>query len=253
MVSDIYKLSIKDLRIRGQQSAPNPTKETEVGRFSRFFSVYTTWFFLRTNFTPNQISLLGALVYLAGLGVLFHPDYYVTLLAPVLYFFSIVLDGSDGEISRIKDIKTRFGGSYVEPVSHDNLYAITFILVSVVVFLATANPWILLFGAAASISKILYRLIQIRFWNVAYKGTVHATKEVQNEKSAQRKLVAKMFDYINSRLFSYCGIFLPFAAAVYFQRLDIFVYFYGIGFTFFYILLFTKHCYLIATDGTLSE
>lgn len=252
-MSNFKNLSIKELRERGQATAPNPTKETRVGRFTRVFSVYSTWLFIRTSFTPNQISVLSALVYVAGLLVLFSPDYSVTLLAPVLYFLSIVLDGSDGEVSRIKNIRTRFGGPYVEPAIHDNLYPLTFIICSVVVFLDTNNFWVLLFGTAAAISKTLYRLLQIRFWNVAHRGTSFAAKEAQNEASSNRGFVRKVFDTINANFFSYCGIFLPFAAAVAFQKLDWFVYFYGIGFTAFYLLLLLKHSYLVATDTTPPE
>lgn len=243
------RISIKELKALTQQTAPNPSKETSVGKFTRLFSAYTTWFFIKTPITPNQISLLSALVYLAGLAVLFSPSYYITLLAPALYFLSIVLDGSDGEVARYKKMGSKFGGSYVEPVSHDNLYAVTFIGIALMLYLETGDGNMLIFGALASISKSLYRLIQIRFWNAAYAGTEFAKKEEQNKKAAERGLLHRIFDKINSGLFSYTGIFLPFTIAVIAERLDVFLYFYGIGMFLLYILLLTKHMRIVIKDG----
>ncbi len=246
MEQDYRNASIDELRAQGQKTAPNPEKETNVGKFSRFFSIYATWLFLRTSFTPNQISVLGCVIYVAGFLVLFHPSYAVRLLAPFLYFLSIVVDGSDGEVARIKKNGNKYGGPYVEPVTHDNLYSLTMILSGYVVSLQTGNYLYTTLGFGGALAKTLYRLIRLRFWNVVYKDTDYAAKEVQNLAAAGRSPLRKLFDFINGSLFTYTGMFLPFTVAVILNRLDYFVVAYGVGFTILYVLLLAKHSYQIA-------
>jgi phosphatidylglycerophosphate synthase len=253
MNEEYLGFSISELRAHGQKTAPNPEKESWLGWFSRFFSIYSTWFFLRTNFTPNQISVIGCVIYLGGLLVIFHPDYYVTLLAPLLYFLSIVVDGSDGEVARIKKNGNRFGGPYVEPTTHDNLYALTFFLVGLAVFLETNEPIFIVAGSLAAICKLLMRLAQIRFWQITFKGTVYANKEAQNALAKKRSLPRKAFDSVNRNFFNYTGMFLPFTLAVIFMRLDLFVLFYAVSFSILYVLLMSKHSYLVSQNFTPPE
>jgi len=62
--------------------------------------------FIKLPFTPNQITIISALVGISA-GVLFILDYWI--LGALLIFITMVLDGLDGEIARRKKMKSNYG------------------------------------------------------------------------------------------------------------------------------------------------
>lgn len=235
----ISEYSIKELRSLCQATAPNPAMETYVGKFSRIFSIYTTKFFLHTSITPNKITVIGTLVFFLST-FLYFGDYWLTLFGPLLYFLSIVIDGSDGEVARFKGQKSKFGGPYVEPVSHDVQYGLFFPILATAVFYHGSSPYIFLAAGTASITKLLYRLLQIRFWNSFYEDKNFKEKETQNAIYQGRRPFMKFFYFINSNVFSYTGIFLALFLATILDVISGFIWFYAIGFSMLFLALLVK-------------
>lgn len=62
--------------------------------------------FEKLPFTPNQVTLMAAVVGVAA-GILFMFDQW--LAGAIAVFVSMVLDGLDGEVARRKDMKSRYG------------------------------------------------------------------------------------------------------------------------------------------------
>jgi hypothetical protein len=238
--------SIRELRAVCQKTAPNPEKESKIGRFTRIFSIYLTYVFLRLPFTPNQISVIGVLVFFLGVAMYFSNNWYIQLLGPVFYFLSILLDGVDGEVARFRNAQSIVGGQYVEPVSHDIMYSLFFMLLGVAAYYQFDTVWVLYAGAAASLAKVLYRALELRFWMIVYLGTEREDKDVQNELLKRRPWYMRQFDFWNKNIYSYPAIVGPQLVATYFMRMDLFLYFYALSFVGLYILLFGKQIWHFA-------
>lgn len=233
-------LSIADLRRLCQSTAPNPPKETILGRFCRIFSVYFTYVLSFTPLTPNHISVIGASICLLSGAVYFLEDRSLWLLGPLFYFLSILLDGADGEISRLKKSGTKLGSEYVEPVTHDILYSVYFALIAVGLFSHTGD-WRLLIAALVLVNaKLLSRLLEMRFWDVVYRGTDRERKDVQNAVAAERTFFVRQVVFWKNNLFGYPAILGPMLIATLAGRMDLFIYFYALGFASIYVVILAK-------------
>lgn len=78
-------------------------------RAIRAFSVRTSPWLVRLRLTANQVTLLG--LFLAALSALLFSrrEYWPALVGAILYYASMVLDCSDGEVARVTFSESRFG------------------------------------------------------------------------------------------------------------------------------------------------
>ena len=67
---------------------------------------------MRTPITPNQITTLGMVFGLAAGLVCIKGDYFSILIGAFLFLICYVLDNCDGEVARIKDMRSIFGMRY---------------------------------------------------------------------------------------------------------------------------------------------
>ncbi len=244
----IKKYSIKELRRICQASAPNPARESKVGLFSRVFSIYFTKLFLPTKITPNQITAVSVLVYLGGVSLFAFNNYAIGIVGSLIVFFSIVLDGCDGEVARFRKSAGGWGGSYVEPVSHDIQYSFIFLILGTVLVYHDYSPYYLLAGAIASVAKLLYRLLETRFW--MKKNFSISNEEVERIKTnyKQKSMFIRMFYWINKNFFSSTGIFLMLFICAIMNRIDLYILFFAIGYGLLWLALFAKQVRHIIND-----
>jgi len=239
----ISHYSIKELREICQATAPNPARESMTGHVVRFFSVYLTKVFLYTPIRPNQITFLSVLVFFTGMSQFLYADFHHHIIAVLLVFFSMVLDGCDGEVARAKNIGSVAGTLYVEPISHDVQYAFMFIPVSLGLFWQGFSSIYLILAAVAGLSKLLYRLLEIRFSILG--GLLTDQKkinEIVNSYSSKPKMIRIVY-WTHKNLFSSTGVFLAMIPAVFWDRMDMYLWFYGVGNTVWCVLLFSKQIY----------
>ena len=227
--------SVRELRAIVQGSAPNPEMETYTGRFCRLFSVYSTRFLLLTPLSPNQITVVSTVIAFLSFSVFFLDETY-WWAAPVLYFFSVVLDGSDGEVARFRQQRGGYGGGYTEPVSHDFQYGFLFLIAGTALVYTHGFPTTVLLAAAiAATSKLVLRGTQERFCNLRYAGTGQKQKELQQVAFAKRPLLLRVFSRIERNIFSSTGILPILLIFALLKRMDFFLYLYATGF---FLLLF---------------
>lgn len=128
-------------------------------RISQFFSRRL----VRTQITPNQITLIGMSIGLLGALLLSFPGYLPRVLGSLLFVFCIIVDGVDGEVARLKVMDSRFGRCL--DITTDNLVHIAvFVGIAVGLYRETgsilylAALWLLLGGfacCAAAVYKCL--------------------------------------------------------------------------------------------------
>ena len=244
----INDYTTKELRIVCQGSAPNPARESRIGRSSRFFSIFFTRFFIKIGVSPNWLNVLGVFVFFTGMFMFVANHYVLNFVAAFLVYLSIIIDCCDGEVARYLKIDGVLGSMYNEPISHDVMYGLMFLPIGVGLYLAGYSPFFMLLGGLAGISKLLYRGLEIRFWNI-----VHDKKDrseiVAMKDAYKKKHVAVRFVYwVNKNLFSSTGVFLGMILFLPFDRLDLYLLFYSFGFFGLWVLLFSKQLYTINRD-----
>ena len=78
----------------------------------RHLSYPVTMLLMKTPITPNQITTLGMIFGVTGGVVCIRGDYFSILFGAFLFLICYVLDNCDGEIARIKDMRSIFGMRY---------------------------------------------------------------------------------------------------------------------------------------------
>ncbi|PIP60869.1 hypothetical protein COX00_00805 [Candidatus Uhrbacteria bacterium CG22_combo_CG10-13_8_21_14_all_47_17] len=236
----LEKLSIKELRARGQSSAPEAGRDPYVGLTIRFFSIYITKLLLRTRVTPNVVTAISVLVFLTGVTLFSWNDPALSFFGGLIVYLSVVLDGCDGEIARIRGPKSRNGALFVEPISHDFQYALMYIPITFGAFLGGGGIAVVFAGVLAIVSKLLTRLMSVRFSQVLFwkkmeeEGFVFQEEAHRMPFNPDVPLYHKLYRWMNRNVFSSVGLVVPLTILGYFQRLDIFVY----GFCLFYLFVF---------------
>jgi phosphatidylglycerophosphate synthase len=82
---------------------------------------------LKTELTPNQITVAGTLVGLVGVCLLRFPGRVAAVAGCALFILCQVLDSCDGEVARIKRLGSSFGGrldDFCDFVVHSSLFVV---------------------------------------------------------------------------------------------------------------------------------
>ncbi|MFA6429366.1 MAG: CDP-alcohol phosphatidyltransferase family protein [Patescibacteria group bacterium] len=234
-------LSIKELRARCQSTAPAPERETFTGKRARFFSIYFTKLFLLTSITPNQITAISVMVFFIGVGLFLTLDRTWSIVGALLVFFATVLDGCDGEVARFRETRSLVGGVYAEPVSHDFQYGFMFLPLGLAATWMTGSEWFMVAGFLASVSKLVTRLLETRFW--ALSQPTPLTPEQRQElrqKFLARPSYLRFASWLKRNIFSSNGMILPLLVVAIGEWLPWYVAFYGASYTGFLALTFFR-------------
>jgi len=228
-------LKIKELRKICQSSNEAPSWRTQSieGRLNRVFSIYITWFFVHFPISPNQITILGTLVYLGGSALFIFNSFNLYLAGLGLLFLSFLLDACDGEVARFRKFKgAGIGGAYVEPVSHDIMYSFFFLPIGIGASLASGNLLPIIASFIATTGKLLFRLAELRY-DFLERVLTEARGEVfKYSKGGSAPTSLVYFVYRN--FFTGTGMFLLLIVAVLIKHIDYFLYFYAVSFFLFW-------------------
>ena len=110
-------------------------------RVSRFISRGLVF----TPVTPNQITLAGATIGLAGAFFLSLAGYWPKLIGSLLFLFCIIVDGVDGEIARLK-LQVTSWGHYLDIITDNIVHIAIFAGITLGLYRDSANSgyfWIL--------------------------------------------------------------------------------------------------------------
>ncbi len=93
------------------ENLPKPQEDGFVSQYlNRAISLKISSLLSYTKLTPNSITILSFVVALIGAYLFSFGNYLWTAVAGVLVQLSSIVDGCDGEIARLKYLKSRFGG-----------------------------------------------------------------------------------------------------------------------------------------------
>jgi len=242
----IKQYSFGELRAICQKTAPNPARESIMGLLSRFFAIYFTKLFVRLGLNSHAVTILSVAAFFCGLATFYLGNYWFNLLGVLLMFISIVWDCCDGEVARFRQTAGLVGGSYTEPVSHDVQYGFGFIFLAVIMYYTQDYPaYYLILGAVAGISKLLYRSLELRFWNIAYGDASREQIQQIKQDYYKKPLLVRAFYWFNKNAFSSTAIFTILLLFTVIDKVYLYFWWFGVGYFVLYGLLFLKQVYLI--------
>lgn len=225
--------TIKELRQICQNSKEAPSWRTQSieGKFNRVFSVYLTWALIHLRVPVITVNVSGALLYLAGAFLFIFNNYTLQITGLFLIFLSFVFDASDGELARYKKLpkeEMAVGGAYIEPVSHDIMYAFFFFPIGLGAMLATGSLLPVIAAFVATISKLLFRLAELRFDSLA--RLLNEQKEAGDKYIQSTETPATSAYFVYRNFFTGTGMFFLLIFAVPLRHVDYFLYFYAATF-----------------------
>jgi len=235
-------LTIKELRAKVQKTAPEGERETYSGKTIRFFSIFVTRFLARTPITPNQITVVSVLIFLAGVSYFVIPGYAAPVVGAVLVYISIIFDACDGEIARLKGNKSGVGDIYTEPVSHDIQYALMFIPLSLGAYMRTGSVIIIYVGFAAAVAKLMTRFLIMRF-DVMQSILRERRGEMAPQRSVSpvpKNIFKQVYHFFNRNIFSSVGLVFPLLLFAVIDHVDLFLWLYAAGFFLFFVSHFVR-------------
>jgi len=122
---------------------------------------------VKSNVTPNQISLFSFLCSLLAAGLFALGGYPALLLGGVLAQFASIIDGCDGEVARLKYQSSDFGGWFDAVLDR---YADAFLLFGLTWHLLAAevNGWVLFAGFMAIIGSFMLSYTADKYDNLMH-------------------------------------------------------------------------------------
>lgn len=244
--------TVSELRHLVQKTAPEADHETYIGKSIRFFSVFFTSFFAKTNFTANGITTISVVMFFIGISLFALHQYFFNLLGVAIIYLSIICDACDGEIARLKGNKSGVGGIYVEPVSHDLQYGYMFFPLSLGVYLSTGSVFIVYVAFIGAVTKLSCRFLKTRFWYVVHHEA-DSSREDGEEKSqttpSRVSFLHRVYKFFNRNIFSSVGLPAPLLFFSLIDRIDLFIYFFSGGFVLIYFANLIKQMRYIRSLG----
>lgn len=242
----ISEYSTKELREICQYSSAARARESKVGLFSRIFSIYLTRLFLYTDITPPQINATSVTTFFIGTAFFLFNDFWLNIIGVLIIFLSIILDGCDGEVARFKKIADNIGALYVEPTGHDIQYGLGFLIIAWGLYLNGFPAYFLMLGALASVAKLLYRLLEKNYWMSVQRNITHEEVVKIKKSYSKKSAMVRLVYWANKNFFSSTGVFLVLFIASLAYRIDLFIWFFAIGYVLLWVALFLKQLYQIS-------
>lgn len=197
--------------------------------FSRPLSFLVTYPLINGGISANTVSVISIFVALLAcvLLMLGHP---VSIAGVFVFLFWDVLDCVDGNIARVKKTSS-LKGEYMDAVSGYTAPAFIYLAVGVAAYrepglLSGLGYWIIVIGAAASLSDLLSRIIYQKFLVTQLKlskGKPAGPDDIEKERKGG---LMRTLDLIMKNM-TYSSLFMPLLVIAKFTRsFDILVTFY---------------------------
>jgi 1L-myo-inositol 1-phosphate cytidylyltransferase / CDP-L-myo-inositol myo-inositolphosphotransferase len=190
---------------------------------TRFISRQLTSLFLKTSFTPNQITFLSLFIGLAAALCFFLGGYKMGIAGSILLLVSAWVDCTDGEVARLKFMTSDWGAK-LDIISDNIVHCSVFFAIGMGLYFSTGESIFKYLGMLAVLGSLSAFILLSK--NILRKKA-EATKKL-SLKSCNEKLS----DQLANRDF----IYFLFAFAL-FGRLDAFILLTAVGSNFFVIYL----------------
>jgi len=132
-------------------------------------SIRISFLFAHTPITPNQLTAMSAILGLTGAALIQDSNYPVRILGIILWFLAYILDFSDGEIARFRNLSSEFGHWFdgiTDRIKDIGLY----IAIAILALGRWPSPLVVIFGMLALGGTLLHSYAT----TFGYKSTTKA-------------------------------------------------------------------------------
>lgn len=222
----------------------------------RKFSFPITYLFINTGWTANMVSLLSWVVIFVGAVFLSIDNLGCRIAGVVLTNFWLVLDCVDGNIARVKKVKT-FMGDYYDAVAGYGPFSFTTIALGIAAYNTSFlcpeeyRIWFILIGGIGAVVNLYMRLIHQKYLNCffAAKKILNETDEITLVDTEDKKSFAYIREKIDKN-FGVNGLFMPWLiVAVITNTFDIMLCCYFL----YYLVSFLAIAYIYCRKATKFE
>jgi 1L-myo-inositol 1-phosphate cytidylyltransferase / CDP-L-myo-inositol myo-inositolphosphotransferase len=190
---------------------------------TRFISRQLTSFFLKTSFTPNQITFLSLFIGLASALCFLGGGYQMGIVGSVLLILSAWIDCVDGEVARLKFMTSKLGAK-LDIVSDNIVHCSVFFSIGMGLYFLTGDSIFKYLGLLAVLGSLTSFIFLSK--------TILGKKAEATAKLSLDSCNNKIADQLANRDFIYLLLVLGF-----FERLDVFIFLTAAGSNFFAIYL----------------
>jgi len=215
-----------------------------------------TYLFINTGWTANMVSVLSWFVIFAAAILLCINNFWCMLAGVVLTNFWLVLDCVDGNIARVKKVKT-FMGDFYDAIAGYGPFSFTTIALGVAAYNTSFlvpeeyKVWLILIGGVAAVSNLYMRLVHQKYLNCYFAGKkiIGELDEITLQDTEDKRSFAYIREQIDKN-FGVSGIFMPWLfVALFTKTFDIML----VCYTVYYILSFLAICVLYCKKATSFE
>lgn len=215
-----------------------------------------TYLFINTGWTANMVSVLSWIV-IFGASVLLSINNFGYMLAGVILTnFWLVLDCVDGNIARVKKIKT-FMGDFYDAVAGYGPFSFTTIGLGMAAYHTSFlvpekyRYLLILVGATGAVVNVYMRLVHQKYLNCFFAGKkiLGEFDEITLKDTEDKRSFAYIREQIDKN-FGVAGLFMPWLfVSLFTKTFDIML----VCYTVYYILSFLAICVLYCKKATAFE
>ena len=215
-----------------------------------------TYLFINSGWSANMVSVLSWIVIFVAAVLLSINHFWCMLVGVILTNFWLVLDCVDGNIARVKKVKT-FMGDFYDAVAGYGPFSFTTIGLGMAAYHTSFlipqeyRFLFILVGGVGAVANIYMRLIHQKYLNCYFvaKKTLNESDEITLDDVEDKKSFAYIREQIDKN-FGVAGLFMPWLfVALFTNTFDIML----VCYTLYYVLSFIAICILYCIRATKFE
>lgn len=215
-----------------------------------------TYLFINTGWTANMVSILSWIIIFVASILMCINNFWCMLSGVILTNFWLVLDCVDGNIARVKKVKT-FMGDFYDAVAGYGPFSFTTLALGMAAYntsfliVKEYRYYFILLGAVGAVSNIYMRLVHQKYMNCFFAGKkiLGELDEITLQDTEDKRSFSYIREQIDKNI-GVSGIFMPWLfVALFTNTFDIMLIFYVL----YYVLSFFAICVLYCKKATAFE
>lgn len=215
-----------------------------------------TYLFINTGWTANMVSILSWIIIFVASILMCINNFWCMLSGVILTNFWLVLDCVDGNIARVKKVKT-FMGDFYDAVAGYGPFSFTTLALGMAAYntsfliVKEYRYYFILLGAVGAVSNIYMRLVHQKYMNCFFAGKkiLGELDEITLQDTEDKRSFSYIREQIDKNI-GVSGIFMPWLfVALFTNTFDIMLIFYVL----YYVLSFFAICVLYCRKATVFE
>lgn len=215
-----------------------------------------TYLFINTGWSANMVSILSWIIIFIAAICLCINNFTVMMIGVILTNFWLILDCVDGNIARVKKVKT-FMGDFFDAIAGYGPFSFTTIGLGMAAYHTTrlvqnSFSWIfILIGGIGAMANLYMRLIHQKYLNCFFVGKkiLDELDDITLNDTENKKSFAYIREQIDKNL-GVAGLFMPWLfLALFTNTFDIMICFY----TLYYLASFFVICFLYCKKAVSFE